>query len=301
MRTWLRQHRYALGVTLRRLALQPFSTATNVLVIALMLALPLVGSAFISSLQPLLRELPTEPQVSVFLKPQISQADSENVQNRLREEAAKGGFEMRWIPRDAALAELQTDSTWADSLAVLDSNPLPDAATLTFQGADATERALASAERWRDWPETDVVQLDSDWLHRLQSLSTLITTGLLLLSIVVGGIVLATVFNTVRMQALAHREEIAVARLVGATEPFVRRPFLYQGGLTALLAAVLAIVFSTLAVGVLNRRLTEFLVGWDTQLLFQLPHPAVLLGFLVGASAVGALSARWSVSRHTRF
>ncbi len=301
MKTWLRQHRYALGVTVRRLARQPFSAMTNILVIALILTLPLVGSALLGSLQPLVRELPTAPQVNLFVTPGASDATGQQVLEQLRDEATEGGFAVRWIPRDSALAELQDHPAWQASLSALQSNPLPDAAILTFEGVNATERAQTHAQRWRTWDNVDMVQLDSDWLQRLQSLSALVTAGLVMLSLVVGGIVLATVFNTVRMQALAQREEITVARLVGATEAFVRRPFLYQGGLTALLAALLAIGLAALSVSLLNHRLVDFLGGWNSHFAFQLPGPLTLLGFLLAAVLVGALSARWSVSRTTRF
>src|SRR3546814_12982244 len=98
--------------------------------------------------------------------------------------------------------------------------------------------AITLAQQWRALEQVDSVQLDSDWVRRLEAILRFVRIGLGLLATGVALVVLATVFNTVRMQALTQREEIGVARLVGATESFVRRPFLYLGALTGMVASV---------------------------------------------------------------
>ena len=113
--------------------------------------------------------------------------------------------------------------------------------------------------------------------------------------------VLATVFNTVRMQALSQREEIAVARLVGATESFVRRPFLYLGGLSGALASLLAIGVAALALSPLNNALLGLARSYGAEFALRLPGTPVLAGAVLAAAVLGALSARWSVTRSTRF
>ena len=112
---------------------------------------------------------------------------------------------------------------------------------------------------------------------------------------------LATVFNTVRMQALSQREEIAVARLVGATESFVRRPFLYLGALSGALASLLAIGVAAVALSPLNNALLGLARSYGAEFALHLPGAPVLLAAIVASAALGALSARWSVTRSTRF
>jgi cell division transport system permease protein len=113
--------------------------------------------------------------------------------------------------------------------------------------------------------------------------------------------VLATVFNTVRLQALTQREEIAVARLVGATEPFVRRPFLYLGALTGLAASLLALLLAWLALAPLNAILGGFARSYGVDWAIRLPAvPDLLLSGLLVA-LLGAIAARLSVTRRTRF
>ncbi|KDB71965.1 efflux ABC transporter, permease domain protein [Bordetella bronchiseptica B20-10725633] len=125
---------------------------------------------------------------------------------------------------------------------MLPGNPLPDAVVVTLaDGENLAGRAGALAQDWGKWDGVDQVQLDSAWVQRLEALLRFARIGLAFLAACVAVVVLATVFNTVRMQAMTQREEIAVARLVGATESFVRRPFLYQGALTGAVSALIAI------------------------------------------------------------
>ncbi|CAM5181498.1 ABC transporter permease [Oligella ureolytica] len=95
---------------------------------------------------------------------------------------------------------------------------------------------LSLADQLATYEQVDLVQFDSDWVQKLQAIMTFIKVVLILLAVCVSVVVVATVFNTVRMQALVQRDEIAVARLVGATKTFVRRPFLYFGAVIGLVA-----------------------------------------------------------------
>jgi cell division transport system permease protein len=114
-------------------------------------------------------------------------------------------------------------------------------------------------------------------------------------------VVLATVFNTVRMQALSQREEIGVARLVGATESFVRRPFLYLGALTCTLAALISLGIARLTLAPLNDALASLARTYDAEFALKLPDTTALIVSVLIVAALGALSARWSVQRSTRF
>jgi cell division transport system permease protein len=114
-------------------------------------------------------------------------------------------------------------------------------------------------------------------------------------------VVLATVFNTVRLSAMTQREEIAVARLVGATEAFVRRPFLYLGGLSGMAAALLAIGATAAALRLLNQAVFDLARSYGAEFVLHLPSLPALAAGVLGAGALGALSARWSVTRSTRF
>ena len=302
MKSWLRLHRYALMVTLRRLAAQPFSSLANLVVMALALALPLLGAAILVSAQPVARQVSVTPEVTLFLTTSAPQGAAETIAERIRADNADQVREVRVIPRDEALASLRNDPTWDQALAVLPGNPLPDAvvATLT-EGEQLAERADKLAETWQKWDHVDVVQLDSAWVQRLEAILRFARVGLIFLAACVAAVVLAAVFNTVRMQAMLQREEIAVARLVGATESFVRRPFLYLGALSGALAALIAIGAAALALTPLNEALVGLARSYGANFALHLPGMPILAIAVVGTGILGALAARWSVTRSTRF
>ena len=302
MKSLLRQHRYAFAVTLRRLISQPISSLTNLLVIALALSLPLLGASLLISVEPVARQVSVTPELTIFLKIDAPSSAAEQLAKRIRSEHDHQVSGVRVIPKDRALKELRENPAWEQALKVLPSNPLPDAVVVGFTpGEDLAARANELARAWRTWPNVDLVQLDSAWVQRLEALLRFGKVGLILLALSVMLVVLATVFNTVRMQALSQREEIGVARLVGATEGFVRRPFLYLGALTCTLAASIGIGIARFALVPLNDALASLARSYDAEFALTLPSLPILILAVLSVACLGALSARWSVERNTRF
>jgi len=302
MKSLLRQHRYALTVTVRRLLSQPISSLTNLLVIALALALPLLGASLLTSIEPVAKQVSVTPELTIFLKTDAAAGTADKLARQVREEYAEQTVKVRVIPKQRALEELRANPAWEQALKVLPVNPLPDAIVVELApGDDLAKRADQLANTLRKWPGVDLVQLDSAWVQRLEALLRFGKVGLILLALSVMLVVLATVFNTVRMQALSQREEIGVARLVGATESFVRRPFLYLGALTCSLAALISLGIARLTLTPLNDALASLARTYDAEFALSLPSTPVLVACVLFVAALGALSARWSVQRNTRF
>jgi cell division transport system permease protein len=281
---------------------QPISSLTNLLVIALALSLPLLGASLLISVEPVARQVSVTPELTIFLKIDAPSSAAEQLAKRIRSEHDHQVSGVRVIPKDRALKELRENPAWEQALKVLPSNPLPDAVVVGFTpGEDLAARANELARAWRTWPNVDLVQLDSAWVQRLEALLRFGKVGLILLALSVMLVVLATVFNTVRMQALSQREEIGVARLVGATEGFVRRPFLYLGALTCTLAALIGIGIARFALVPLNDALASLARSYDAEFALTLPSLPILILAVLSVACLGALSARWSVERNTRF
>lgn len=298
----IQEHRYALAVTLRRLLQQPFSFMTNVAVIALALALPLMGGAVLVSIAPVSQQISPNPSLTVFMQPQASLAQAQAVAQSISERDDPIVLDVSFVTKEQAMQALQANDAWAQALAALPENPLPDAISVTIAADDAmATNAEILATQWRLLDGVQFVQLDSVWVQRLEALLRMGKISLALVTFIIVLVVLAAVFNTVRMQALSLRDEIAVARLVGATEAFVRRPFLYQGGLTCAAAALIAIGLAHLALMPLNGALTDLTQTYDSLFALRLPTGSSLLLYVLAAIALGAGSARWSVTRHTRY
>lgn len=302
MKSLLRQHRYALTVTLRRLLAQPISSLTNLLVIALALALPLLGASLLISIEPVAKQVSVTPELTVFLKTDAAPDVATKLSKRILTDYANQIVKVRVISKQQALEDLRANPAWDQALKVLPTNPLPDAIVVEFApGDDLAMRADQMAKDLRAWQGVDLVQLDSAWVQRLEALLRFGRIGLLLLGLSVMLVVLATVFNTVRMQALSQREEIGVARLVGATESFVRRPFLYLGAITCSLAALISLGIARLTLVPLNDALASLARTYEAEFALSLPNASVLVVAFLAVAALGALSARWSVQRNTRF
>lgn len=302
MKRWLYQHRYAFAVALRRLLSQPFSSLCNILVISLSLAVPIVVAAVLDTARPVVQQIPVSAEVTLYLERNAPPDAARALADTLRTQHAQEIDAVEVIDREAALAELRRRPAWSEALAVLPENPLPDAVVVTLRQhpeiAATSERLSA---QWQALDAVESVQVDSAWVQRLQAMLDFLHMGLWLLALGVAVVVLATVFNTVRLQALTQREEIAVARLVGATEAFVRRPFLYLGAVTGLISSALAVVASWVALQPLNSAIARLAASYGTQLALQLPDTVSLLLAGIVVAILGALSARWSVTRHTSF
>lgn len=302
MKQLLEHHRYALGVTLRRLASQPFSFLTNVAVIALALALPLLGASILMSVQPLTQHVSANPALTIFMTPQATLEQTQAVAQNIRERKDPAVLEVRLISKENAYDALKNNEAWRQALNALPDNPLPHAISVTIQ-ADETMASNADllARQWQELEGVAFVQLDSIWVQRLEALMRIGSIALALVTLIIALVVLAAVFNTVRMQALSLREEIAVARLVGATESFVRRPFLYQGSITCAIAAIIAIGLASTALAPLNEALSGLSRTYDSLFALHLPDNLSLAAYVLAAISLGAFSARWSVTRHTRY
>ncbi|MEZ2741764.1 cell division protein FtsX [Paenalcaligenes hominis] len=302
MKSWLRQHQYAFRVALLRLLTQPFSSLSNITVVALALCLPIISWAILVSAQPVVASIPLATEMTVYLKPELKEDQVQQLRSAIENNHSAQIEQLQFITKDQAATRLKKDPAWADALSALSHNPLPDSFVIRL-AASPTQTATATqlASELKTLEGVDQIQLDTDWLNRLEALLNFGRLALLVLSLSVVIIVVATVFNTIRLQALNQRQEIAVARLVGATESFVRRPFLYVGAISGGLSCLLAIALARIAISPLATALNRLALSYDTQVYLALPDAADLLFVSLLIMVITATAARWSVTRHSTF
>jgi cell division transport system permease protein len=292
---WLLAHFDTLRESLVRLARQPFATGLNVIVIGIALSLPVGFYLGIDNLQMFSRQLSSDPQVSIFMAMDAGQTDVSAVERRLRAHPEVGRVD--FIAREQALAKLKRSAGLADVLADLERNPLPDAFVVTARSNDpATLEALR--DQAARWPKVEHVQLDAEWARRLDAA---LGVGRLLVTLLAALLALALVavtFNTIRLQILTRRDEIEVSKLIGATNPFIRRPFLYLGALQGLAGGCGAWAIVTLAMIVLNVQLAELTTLYGTAFKLQPLNATDSAVLLLFSAALGWLGAWLSVSRH---
>ena len=288
MSTWLRQHRLALAQALRRVGV------LNALVIGVALSLPAGGYALLDSLRGVAGPVALDTQVSVFLHPGAKRAEAEALGKTLR--ADRRVVQLRFIAREDALKELSGVQGLPEVIAALGRNPLPDAFVVTARAdaLPALSRDLAQL------PGVAHVQADAVWARRLVALAGVgrLAIGLLTALLAVG--LVAVTFNTIRLQILTQRAEIEVAKLIGATDAFIRRPFYYLGLVQGAAGGAVALAIVWTGFALLNREVRSLAQTYGSSFDLALFGPTDAATVILFAGLLGGLGAQLSVARHLR-
>lgn len=300
---WLRQHYAAMMDALRHLLRSPGNFLLNVLVVSIALALPFAGLSALENVRPISEQMSVEPEISIFMKMdasrETSQAIGKTIAQVLKDSDTVGRVE--FIPREKAFDALKSKTGLADVLATLGSNPLPDSFVLRlpgFQNAMDAGRVDDIAQKLKSQPGVDTVQIDSEWVKRLAALLRILRLVLLFLGITLGAVVIAVVFNTIRLQVMTQREEIEVSRLLGATNAFIHRPFYYTGALLGLCAGAVALGLVVVAQQPLNAAILDFARLYASEFQLALPSPMAIALLLAVSALLGLFGAMLSVRRH---
>jgi cell division transport system permease protein len=295
MNAWLAQHRAAFVRAIRRLFAAPLVTLLSLLVIGIALTLPATGWVLLDSLGDLGRNVSGSQQLSVFMTTDASRKEVAEIESRLRRAAGK----WRFVPKEEALKRLQASEGMAEIVASLPRNPLPDA--FVIEPTNSAPEALEVLRReLSTWPKVAHVQLDSAWVKRFDAFLRL---GRLVLWVLAGvfaaGLVAAT-FNIIRLQVMAQSAEIEVARMIGATDGFIRRPFYYYGALLGALGGLLGAALVAAILSLVRGPAAELAALYGGDFAVGGPGP-VVVAVLAGAGAIlGWLGAQLSVSLSLR-
>ena len=234
---WLRQQLRAALAALRQLAAHPIATLLTTLAIGVAISLPSGLYLILSNVDRLAGNLPAQPEISLYLDMDIAPAARDAIAERLKNHPALAT--QRYVPRDEALKTLSASQNLDDIVAGLDANPLPDA--WVIQPRNTTPKHMAQLEaEFKQLPGVDQVKLDSAWAQRLHAALDLGELIVLLLAALLGIALMAISGNAIRALIFSKRDEIEVSRLIGATDRYIRRPFLFLGGLQGLLGGLTA-------------------------------------------------------------
>lgn len=291
---WFYLHLRAIAHALRRLASQPLGTLLSALVVGIALSLPAGGYLLLDNVSSLVRGVSGTPEISVFMAPGAGAAQVAAVDRNLKAEAALASY--RYVSRDEALKQLER-SGLGDVLGGLAANPLPDAFIVSPRGEDpALFDRLAT--QMKGWPAVAHVQVDSAWVKRLHALLGLGRSAVLMLAALLGLALVIVTFNTIRLQIMTQRAEIEVSRLLGATDPFIRRPFYWFGSLQGALGGLVALGTVWLGVKALERPVAALAESYGA--VFALSGPGAVESAVVVAFAavLGWMGAAISVRRH---
>jgi len=293
LKNYLLNHAYALVYSLGQITRTPLSSMMTVMVIGITLALPTVLYVALQNTQQLTAGLDNVAQMSLFLKKDTREENATDLAGQLRRNPDIATLEI--ITPDQALEEFRRSSGFADALRALDENPLPFVLVIkpVTSHPGTVARLQATLQKL---PEADFVQLDMQWVQRLYAALGIVQRGVMILAVLLGLGVLLIVGNTIRLGIHSNRDEITITKLMGATDAFVRRPFLYTGTWYGVLGGLLAWLLVSVAIALLAEPVQHLstlygshfaLGGLDVSGTLILLLTATLLGLLGSWLAVG--------------
>jgi cell division transport system permease protein len=299
VQAYFARHAQTLVGSLGRIVNQPFAALMTMGVVAVALALPLFLNLFLTNVRAASGNWNDAFDLSVYIDKKAGPARVQSLAKQLR---ARGDVTaVRLIGADEAMQEFRADSGFGKALDALSDNPLPDTLVVTPtltastpQGTDLLERSIAAM------PDVEVVQLDTEWVKRLSAMLDILRRVVLLTAVLLGLGVVLIVGNTIRLDILNRRAEIEVMKLVGATDGFARRPFLYSGIWYGLGGGIMAIILVAAAAAVLARPVDKLAKLYGSSFHLQGLGFATATAVLAGAVGLAWLGSWFAATRHIR-
>lgn len=295
--SYFNNHKKVAKATWQQHLARPIASFFTCSVIGIALVLPALLAILLSNVQSAKLSWDGNAQITLFLKQGIPELDAgvlaQNIESRGNVLSAV------FVHNESALSELKSLFDMGDVLAHLDDNPLPHSITVI---PDPLLKDLTQIERLKDQleelAEVDHVLLDALWVQRLHSITQFLERGVWLIAIMLGVAVLLIVGNTIRLAIENRREEIIVLKLVGGTDQFVCRPFLYSGMFLGLGGSLIAVILIQLTVYLLNGPIIELAQSYQSQFtLSGLDFESTLFLLVLGMS-LGWLGSWLAVHKH---
>ena len=281
VKTWFARHAQTFVGSLGRIVQHPVATLMTMAVIGVALALPLFLNVFLQNSRAATASWNQIFDISVYLDKKAAGTRAQALARQLRSRADVAA--VRVITADEALLQFRNASGFGNALDALGENPLPDTLVVTPAAASSTSEGTATLKAAiAALPDVQTVQIDSDWVNRMLAIMDILRRIIWLTSGLLGLGVLLIIANTIRLDILNRRTEIEVMKLVGATDGFTRRPFLYSGIWYGLGGGLLALILVVAAIGLLAGRVQHLAGLYGSQ--FHLRG----LGFGSGAGVLGA-------------
>lgn len=292
-----RHHLHAAVMSLGRLSRAPFSGFLTVLVMAIALALPAGLYVMLENFHALEEGWRTGAQISLFLKKTVTESEAKLFARHLRTQ--ENINKVDYLSRDAALADFRQLSGFDAALDLLPENPFPHV-IIVYPNTDqlTPEKIDGLVAKYRQMPLVDKAQLDTEWLTKLASLVKLGHTLAMVVGGFVGVAVLLIMTNTIRLLINTRLEEIEVMNLVGATNRFIRRPFLYSGLWLGLAAGFLAWFLLKIMSFILYTPLNEVIILYQSSFEANLLSATLFFQLLMIGLLLGWLGARIAVHQH---
>jgi len=286
---------YSLG----QLSRAPVSTLMTSMVIGIALALPMGLHTLLNNAQQLSGGWESTAQISVFLKKNIRESQARKLKSDIQ--SWPNVASVHYISQKQALAEFQKSSGFGDALKALNSNPLPSVLIvkpkLTENNHQLTQQLLNKLNQLR---QTDKAQLDMQWVRRLYAIMDIVERGVLILGGLLALAVILVMGNTIRLAIQNRSKEIVVMKLIGGTDAFIRRPFLYTGFWYGLFGGIIAWLLVGFALLSISRPIEKLTLLYQNQFELSSMSFFTTLILLVMSIFLGLIGSWLAVSRHIK-
>ena len=287
---------YSLGL----LSQTPVATLLTSAALGIALSLPAALYVTLEQAEQLSSDFDNVSQISLFMKKEVNTQQVKSLQKKLSSSPAIAQVE--YIDRGKALEEFKHNSGFGDALKALKTNPLPHLLiiqpSLTHHSVEQIDELIKHLKTIK---QVDLVQMDVQWLKRLYAIIHIAQRGVLIIGSLLALAVLLIVGNTIRLAIENRRNEIVVMKLIGGTDSFIRRPFLYTGFWYGLFGSFIAIVLVDVSLIIINEPLLN-LSSLYGENLFSLGIMSIgdSIGLLFGGCILGLLGARLAVGKHLK-
>lgn len=296
-RSYWRHHLSSSAATCNRLFSTPLQTLMTSLVVAIALALPALLILTLDNVQKMGESWNANPKVSVYLNIRAKDAAIKTLMTRLKTQ--EGIESLVYIDANQALADFQELSGFGEALSALEENPLPPSIEITPDITQISPDSLVDfARSLQNDPIVDQAVVDMDWVRRLLEFMTLGKKIVYSLALLLGLGVLLAVGNTVRLEIENRRDEIIVSKLVGASDGFVRRPFLYTGAWYGVFGGLIASVIVVIGFIVINTTVKRLVSLYDGRFELQSLGITGFAELIIFSALLGWLGAWLAVGRH---
>ncbi len=297
LHNWITRHAQVALNSLGRLYRTPSSSLMTAAVIAIALALPSSLYLLTGNLQRLSTQWDGNTNLSLFLHRSVSPQQADALQKKLAQMPEIDSLQL--ITPEQALAEFRALSGFGEALDVLDENPLPTVIAIKPDKAHSdADAAAVLLNKLRSLPEVELAQLDLQWVRRFSAIVDIVRRSIWVMAALLGLAVLLIIGNTIRLEIQSRREEIEVTKLIGATNGFIRRPFLYSGLWYGLAGAILAGVLVEIAFLQLYAPVSRLAGLYQSTFGLHTLSFTDSLGLLATGAVLGLLGAWLAVGRH---
>ena len=299
VRTYFLRHAQVFFYSLGQLWQAPFSMLMTAAVIGIALALPTGMHVLLNNAQQISGGWDGAAKVSLYLKQKVSEQRAQKLANKIRKLAQVA--EVEYISSKKGLEEFRQRTGYDTALKALDDNPIPATLVVTpnlrFNNAEQIEALAVQLGKYK---QVDLVQLDSEWVQRLFAIMDIVSQGVVILGIMLSIGVLLVVGNTIRLAIQNRRDEIVIVKLIGGTDAFIRRPFLYTGFWYGFFGGIIALILVFLSLFLMSGPIENLAGLYQSQFDLNKMDFGTIITILVLSIGLG-LGGSWiAVGRHLR-